>query len=136
MGVIKEKMQKIKNRDSEIASIIAELEKLWRDYPSLSFTQLLWEVANKRMTLEDPESDMAGVPDEDWGSTVRAVVLKKPEKEVTAQEIMDYCKGKMAGYKRPRSVRFATEFPISPVGKVLRQKIRDKYGQPDKPVSD
>ncbi|NHI94115.1 MAG: long-chain fatty acid--CoA ligase [Candidatus Lokiarchaeota archaeon] len=76
-----------------------------------------------------------GVPDEEWGSTVRAVVIKKPGKEVTAQEIMDFCKGKMAGYKRPRSVVFATEFPISPVGKVLRQKVRDSFGQPDMAVS-
>jgi acyl-CoA synthetase (AMP-forming)/AMP-acid ligase II len=71
-----------------------------------------------------------GVPDETWGSTVRAVVIKEDGKDVSAQEIMDYCKDKMAGYKKPRSVVFAESFPISPVGKVLRQKIRDKYGKP------
>ena len=73
-----------------------------------------------------------GVPDEDWGHIVRAVVIKKPGKDVSAQEIMDFCKGKIAGYKKPRSVKFADEFPISPVGKVLRQKIRNKWGQPEK----
>ncbi|MHA1377393.1 MAG: AMP-binding protein [Candidatus Helarchaeota archaeon] len=74
-----------------------------------------------------------GVPDEDWGSTVRAVVILKEGKSATSEEIMEYCKGKMAGYKKPRSVVFADEFPISPVGKVLRQKIREMYGKPDLP---
>ena len=92
----------------------------------------------EEIILEHPAVEnvvVIGVPDEDWGSTVRAVVIKKPGKEVTAQEIMDFCKGKMAGYKKPRSVVYADEFPISPVGKVLRQKIRDAYGQPDTPVA-
>ncbi|TFF89103.1 MAG: hypothetical protein EU549_01745 [Promethearchaeota archaeon] len=71
-----------------------------------------------------------GVPNETWGHTVRAVIIKKEDKDVNEQEIMDYCKDKMAGYKKPRSVVFVDKFPISPVGKVLRQKIRDKWGQP------
>ncbi|MHA1830573.1 MAG: class I adenylate-forming enzyme family protein, partial [Candidatus Helarchaeota archaeon] len=70
-----------------------------------------------------------GVPDETWGSIVRAVII--PKKKVTEQEILDYCKDKMAGYKKPRSIIFADKFPISPVGKVLRQKIRDIWGKPD-----
>jgi len=89
----------------------------------------------EEIILEHPAVEnvvVIGVPDEEWGSTVRAVVIKIPGKEVSPQEIMDFCKGKIAGYKRPRSVSFANEFPISPVGKVLRQKIRDKWGQPDK----
>jgi acyl-CoA synthetase (AMP-forming)/AMP-acid ligase II len=71
-----------------------------------------------------------GVPDEEWGETIRAVVIPKEGKKVTEEEIMGYVEGKIAGYKKPRSVIFADHFPISPVGKVLRQKIRDKWGQP------
>ncbi|MHA1143576.1 MAG: class I adenylate-forming enzyme family protein [Candidatus Helarchaeota archaeon] len=74
-----------------------------------------------------------GVPDEDWGSTVRAIVIPEEGAKPTAQEIMDFCKGKMAGYKKPRSVVFVKEFPLNPVGKVLRQKIRELYGKPDQP---
>ncbi len=70
-----------------------------------------------------------GVPDETWGSVVRAVII--PKKKVTEQEIIDFCKDKMAGYKKPRSVIFVDEFPISPVGKVLRAKIREQWGKPD-----
>ena len=54
-----------------------------------------------------------------------------PGKDIIAQEVMDFCKGKIAGYKKPRSVMFAKEFPISPVGKVLRAKVREEWGQPD-----
>ncbi|MHA1798802.1 MAG: class I adenylate-forming enzyme family protein [Candidatus Helarchaeota archaeon] len=87
----------------------------------------------EEIILEHPAVEnvcVIGVPDEDWGSIVRAVVIKKRGKDVTAQEIMDFCKGKIAGYKKPRSVVFADEFPISPVGKVLRAKIREKFGKP------
>jgi len=71
-----------------------------------------------------------GVPDEDWGSTVRAVIKLEEGQHMEEREIIDFCRGKMAGYKMPRSVVFVDEIPISPVGKVLRQQIRDQYGQP------
>ena len=92
----------------------------------------------EEILIEHPkvkEVCVIGVPDEDWGNIVRAVVIPesgvKPGVDVTEQEIKDYCKGKMAGYKKPRSVVFADKFPISPVGKVLRVKIREKWGKPD-----
>jgi acyl-CoA synthetase (AMP-forming)/AMP-acid ligase II len=69
-----------------------------------------------------------GVPDEEWGSAVRAVVQPKPGETVDAQEILDFCRGKMAGYKIPRSVKIVDEIPVSPVGKVLRQKVRESFG--------
>jgi acyl-CoA synthetase (AMP-forming)/AMP-acid ligase II len=69
-----------------------------------------------------------GVPDEEWGSTVRAVVQLKKDEEAEPAEIMDFCRDKIAGYKIPRSVVFTDELPLSPVGKVLRQKIRELYG--------
>ena len=53
------------------------------------------------------------------GSAVRAVVMLKDGTQATAEEIIEFCKDKMAGYKRPKSVLFADSFPISPVGKVL-----------------
>ncbi|MHA1343095.1 MAG: class I adenylate-forming enzyme family protein [Promethearchaeota archaeon] len=70
-----------------------------------------------------------GVPDETFGHIVRAVVILKEGKEVTEKEIIDWCVGKIAGYKKPRSVVFVDKFPKSPVGKVLRQKIREMYGK-------
>lgn len=70
-----------------------------------------------------------GVPDETWGSTVRAVVVLKPGKEATEEEIIAWSRDKMTGYKRPKSVAFADSFPLSPVGKVLRSKVREVYGK-------
>jgi acyl-CoA synthetase (AMP-forming)/AMP-acid ligase II len=76
-----------------------------------------------------------GVPDEEWGSAVRAVIIPKkglkPHQDITEEEIIEFCRGKMASYKKPKTVVFAEEFPISPVGKVLRAKVRDEYGKPN-----
>jgi len=72
-----------------------------------------------------------GVPDEKWGHIVRAVVVLKPGKKATEQEIIDWCGGKIASYKKPRSVIFKESFPMSAVGKVQRHKVREKYGFPE-----
>ncbi|HQI02576.1 MAG TPA: AMP-binding protein [Deltaproteobacteria bacterium] len=69
-----------------------------------------------------------GVPDETWGNSVRAVVVLKPGRTATEDEIITWCKDKMTGYKRPKSVVFTDSFPMSPVGKVLRNKVREVYG--------
>ena len=71
-----------------------------------------------------------GVPDETWGSAVRAVVQLQEGQQATAEEIIEFCKDQMAGYKRPKSVVFAESLPVSPVGKVLRAKVRELFGQP------
>ena len=70
-----------------------------------------------------------GVPNEEWGNTIRAVVVLKEEGKTSEQEIKEFCRDKVAGYKIPRSIIFVKELPFSPVGKMLRQKIRDQYGQ-------
>jgi acyl-CoA synthetase (AMP-forming)/AMP-acid ligase II len=57
------------------------------------------------------------------------VVLKKGE-GVTPEEIIEYCRSKLAGFKRPRSVVFIDDLPRSAMGKVLRKKLREHYGQP------
>ena len=83
--------------------------------------------------LKHPKVDEAcviGVPDEEWGSTVRAVIQLKPGEQIEEKEISDFCRGEIAGYKIPRSVVFVDELPFSPVGKMLRQKVRDRHGNP------
>ena len=71
-----------------------------------------------------------GVPDEEWGSTVRAVVQPVPGASPDPAAIIEFCRGKLAGFKIPKSVVFVEELPLSPVGKVLRAKIRENYGKP------
>jgi acyl-CoA synthetase (AMP-forming)/AMP-acid ligase II len=70
-----------------------------------------------------------GVPDEEWGSSVRAVVQLKPGKAAEGQEIREFCRGELAGYKIPRTVVVVEELPRSPVGKMLREKVRELYGK-------
>ncbi|NVM55898.1 MAG: acyl--CoA ligase [Candidatus Helarchaeota archaeon] len=85
----------------------------------------------EEILIEHPKIDkvcVIGVPDEEWGETVRAVVVLKEGETMTEEAVVKFVEGKIAGYKKPRSVVFVKELPISPVGKVLRSKIREQYG--------
>lgn len=73
-----------------------------------------------------------GVPDVKWGEMVKAVVVLRPgfsPGEELAKEIMDFCRGKIADYKRPRAVDFIADedMPRTPTGKILHRKLRDSY---------
>ncbi len=68
-----------------------------------------------------------GVPDDKWGEAVKAIVVAEPGIPVSEQEIIDFTKRHIAGYKRPRSVEFVDELPIGPTGKVLRRELREPY---------
>jgi acyl-CoA synthetase (AMP-forming)/AMP-acid ligase II len=70
-----------------------------------------------------------GVPDEEWGHQVRAVIALKNGAQATPEDIISFCRGKLAGYKIPKSVIFTEDIPFSPAGKMLRQKVRESYGQ-------
>jgi acyl-CoA synthetase (AMP-forming)/AMP-acid ligase II len=68
-----------------------------------------------------------GVPDEKWGETVKAVVVLKPGTQVSAQELIEYARSRIAGYKIPRSVDFIAALPRNPSGKILRRELREPY---------
>jgi long-chain acyl-CoA synthetase len=68
-----------------------------------------------------------GVPDEKWGESIKAVVVLRDGKRATEEEIIEYCNGRLAGYKRPRSVDFTEELPRLPSGKVLKRELKQKY---------
>ena len=73
---------------------------------------------------------MIGVADQEWGQEPRAIVVLKKGETATAEEIMEYCRSKLAGFKRPRSIVFIDLLPRNAMGKVLRKKLREEYGQP------
>jgi fatty-acyl-CoA synthase len=73
------------------------------------------------------EAVVIGVPHEKWGETVKAVVVPKKGEEVTEQEIIDHCKRYLASYKKPTSVSFVDELPKSPLGKVLKKELRERF---------
>jgi long-chain acyl-CoA synthetase len=70
---------------------------------------------------------VVGVPDERWGETGRAIVVKAEGAEVTPEEIIDFCRQRLAKFKCPTSVEFTDALPRNPSGKVLKKDIRAPY---------
>ncbi|MEJ8827187.1 long-chain-fatty-acid--CoA ligase [Variovorax humicola] len=70
-----------------------------------------------------------GIPSEEWGEAVHAVVVRKPQQEVEREALIAHCKALIAGYKCPRSVAFVDALPLSGTGKVLKTRLREPYWQ-------
>ncbi len=68
-----------------------------------------------------------GVPDERWGEAVKAIVVLKPGRAATGQELIAHCRGSIAGFKLPKSVDFVDELPRNASGKVLKRELRERY---------
>lgn len=73
------------------------------------------------------ESAVFGVPDEEWGESVKAVVVMKPGEKATEQEIILAAAQHLASYQKPRSVDFVDSLPKAPTGKILKRQLRDPY---------
>lgn len=72
---------------------------------------------------------VVGVPDEEWGERVHAVIVLKDGARVTESEIIEFCKQRLASYKCPKSVEFVdlADLPISPIGKILKRELKERY---------
>jgi fatty-acyl-CoA synthase len=68
------------------------------------------------------EVAVIGTPDEHWGEVVTAVVVTR--ETVAAEELLEHCRERLAGYKRPRLVRFVDALPRNPSGKILKRELR------------
>jgi long-chain acyl-CoA synthetase len=77
---------------------------------------------------EVKEAAVFGIPDEIWGELVAAVVVLRPGTNLSAEELKQYCKTRIASYKVPRHIEFMTEeLPKSGSGKILKRVLREKY---------
>lgn len=68
-----------------------------------------------------------GVPDQQWGERVHAVVVLRAGQQATAEELREHCQALIAGYKVPRSAEFVAELPTSGAGKILKRELRKPY---------
>ena len=73
-----------------------------------------------------------GIPDDDWGEQVKAVIEPAPDAATgaaLATELLEFCTARLAKYKCPRSVDFIAAMPRDPNGKLYKRKLRDPYWQ-------
>ena len=87
----------------------AEVETVLRQHPSVG------------------EAAVIGVPDETYGETVLAVVVTAGDDRLREDEIQDFCRGHIGGYKVPRRIVFVQDLPKSALGKVLKSRLRLQY---------
>jgi fatty-acyl-CoA synthase len=68
-----------------------------------------------------------GIPDDIYGESVCAVVVRKQGYQLSQQDVMDFCNTKIAGYKKPKRVDFVDELPKNPTGKITKGPLREPY---------
>ena len=86
----------------------------------------------ENVILSHPEvRDVAvvGLPSEKWGESPLAVVVAGAE-GLTAESVIEHCKGRLARFKLPRTVEFVDEIPRNPTGKILKRVLRERFPGP------
>ena len=69
-------------------------------------------------------SAVVGLPDDTWGEAVHAMIVLKNEESVSEEELVAFCKQKLARHKAPKFIEIVHDLPLSPAGKVLRREVR------------
>ena len=67
---------------------------------------------------------VVGVPNESHGEEIKAYVIRKEGVDLTEEELVDWGKEQMAGYKYPRIVEFRDSLPMTATGKILKRELR------------
>src|SRR5262249_25943359 len=70
-----------------------------------------------------------GIPDEEYGEAVCAIVQPQPERTLSEVDVRTYLRGRMAGYKVPKRIEFESDLPREDSGKIFKRKLRERYWQ-------
>ncbi len=74
------------------------------------------------------ECAIIGVPSVEWGQTVKAFVVPRQGQKVTEADLTEFCRSRLASFKRPESIQFIDALPKNPLGKILRKDLRAPSG--------
>jgi acyl-CoA synthetase (AMP-forming)/AMP-acid ligase II len=74
------------------------------------------------------ECAVVGVPSVEWGQTVKAVVVVRQGNKVSEPELAEFCRSRLASFKRPEQIEFIDALPKNPLGKILRKDLRAPAG--------
>ena len=77
------------------------------------------------------EAAVIGIPDPVWGEIVTAVVVLKKGFDVSREDIIQYCKGRLSSFKVPKDVIFRSDLPKTGSGKIYKYKLRQLYSPAD-----
>ena len=90
----------------------------------------IYSVEVERALTDHPavlDAAVFGIPDEKWGESVKAVVELSAGQQTTPEELIAWCRDRLAHYKCPRSIDIMTELPRNPTGKLLKKDLRKPY---------
>ncbi|WP_059103696.1 long-chain-fatty-acid--CoA ligase [Shouchella shacheensis] len=81
------------------------------------------------------EAAVISIPDEKWGEVPKAILVLRPDAKVTEEEVMTYCRSKMAHFKAPKAVEFVESLPKTATGKLQKYRLRGVHWKGSKKVN-